>query len=148
FISRQSPSLLNAGLGLSYAFWDGRLTRFLVAVPKFPGGDPPLPNQDNILAAQAMLPVLNRGEMRGRVGDVDVFGKPNEVAGFTDDQYQAVWDALMTRLRGIPEYVGLMTAAFPATPVSTIRFEDVARAIAAFEMEFLTKTRSPFDRYL
>src|SRR5437764_11669841 len=36
FVPRNAPSLLNDGLGLSYLFWDGRLSNFL-------GGPPPPP---------------------------------------------------------------------------------------------------------
>jgi cytochrome c peroxidase len=152
FVPRQSPSLLNAGLGLFYVFWDGRLTR-----AGGPGGGgpvrsetgPPLPSGiDNVLVAQAMLPVLNRVEMRGKVGDVDVFGNPNELAAFTDDQSTAVWQAAMKRLMAIPEYVQMFTAAFPGRAASTFSFEDAARALAAFQMESFTKTQSAFDRYL
>ena len=150
FVPRQSPTLLNAGLGLFYAFWDGRLQRGgPVGVFRVENGQPPLPvNVENILIAQALLPVLNRAEMRGNPGDVDVFGNPNELAPFNDAQQQAVWDAIMRRLRAIPEYIALFAAAFPSKPASTLTFEDAARAIATFEMQAFTMTRSPFDRYL
>src|SRR3989449_11473632 len=61
FVPRNAPSLLNSAIGLSYVFWDGRLSRF---------GPPPPdvtlpPDLPNVIAAQAMMPVLNRREMRG-----------------------------------------------------------------------------------
>lgn len=149
FVPRQSPSLLNAGLGLTYVFWDGRLTRF------GPGGNfnhevgPQLPpGLPNVLVAQAMLPVLNRREMRGNPGDTDVFGQPNELAQFADHDALSVWQAVMRRLIANPEYLDMFVAAFPNKPPSLISFDDAARALAAFQMQAFTKTRSPFDRYL
>src|SRR5438552_18391341 len=82
FVPRNAPSLLNSTIGLSYVFWPGRLSR---------GGPPPpevgLPaGLPNVIAAQAMMPVLNRREMRGDPGDLDVFGNPNELAQVPDSQ--------------------------------------------------------------
>ena len=72
FVPRNAPSLLNQGLGLFYLFWDGKVNeengfgRFKTPT------DILLPAQlNNLLAAQAMLPVLNRVEMRGVPGDRD-----------------------------------------------------------------------------
>src|SRR6267378_1835105 len=94
FVPRNAPSLLNTAIGLSYVFWDGRLTRF--------GAQPPEvrlpPDPPNVIAAQAMMPVLNRREMRGNPGDLDVFGNPNELAQLTDSQPAQVWQAIMQRL--------------------------------------------------
>jgi cytochrome c peroxidase len=151
FVPRRAPSLLNKGLGFSYFFWDARLQRFGAfggpgvrpsPVPEFP------PGVSDILTAQAMLPVLNRTEMRGEPGDRDVFGNPNELAGIPDSQYTRVWAAVMTRLLAIPEYVARFNAAFPATPPGQLGFQHAAAAIAAFQKQAFTRTRSPFDRYL
>ena len=147
FVPRNAPSLLNDGLGLFYLFWDGRLSNFL-------GGSPPpptasvAPGVSNLLAAQARLPVLNRQEMRGEPGDRDVFGAPNELAQFADSDSTAVRQAIMRRLLAIPEYVAKFTAAYPGTTAGQLRFEHAATALAAFQMQALTKTDSPFDRYL
>ena len=120
FVRRNAPSLLNDGLGLFYLFWDGRVARFLSS---FNGG-PPVPGDvPNLLSAQAMLPVLDRREMRGEPGDRDVFGAPNELAQIADSDSAAVWQALMQRLLAIPEYVAKFNRAFPNTPTSALRFE-------------------------
>lgn len=145
FTTRGSPSLLNAGLGLYNLFWDLRLSGtqgHFVTSPNLPL-PPGLPN---ILTAQAMLPVLSRLEMRGASGDVDVLGNPNELARLGDQKPAEVWDALMTRLLAISEYVAMFNAAFPGTVRP--RFEDAARALAVFQMLEFTRTGSPFDRYL
>ena len=145
FVRRNALSLLNDGLGLFYLFWDGRVARFLSS---FNGG-PPVPGDvPNLLSAQAMLPVLDRREMRGEPGDRDVFGAPNELAQIADSDSAAVWQALMRRLLAIPEYVAKFNRAFPNTPTSALRFQQAAEALAAFQVAALTKTNSPFDRYL
>lgn len=141
---RGAPSLLNAGLGLFTLFWDARLSgregTFTVDSVTLPPGLP------DALTAQAMLPVLNRREMRGEIGDRDVLGQVNELAGFTDRQSTEVWDGVMKRVLAVSEYVSSFNAAFPG--VARPRFEHAARALAAFQRQTFTATRSPFDRYL
>jgi len=146
-VRRNAPSLLNDGLGLFYLFWDGRLARFLTGFNGQPS-HPTLPPGLDLLAQQAMLPVLDRREMRGEAGDRDVFGAPNELAQFGDSESEAIWGALMQRLLAIPAYVAKFTSAFPDTPTSALRFEHAAQALAAFQVAVLTRTNSPFDRYL
>lgn len=144
FVPRNAPTLLNTGLGLFYVFWDGRLARFGQPPPDVPT---PLDVSD-VLTAQAMLPVFNRREMRGDPGDVDVFGNANELAAISDSQPQLVWQGVMQRLLAIPGYVSLFRAAYPAVPPSALTFREAAKALAAFQIAELTRTQSPFDRYL
>ena len=144
FVPRNAPTLLNSGIGLFYMFWDGRLARFGPPLP-----DAPIqPFDENPLLVQGMLPVLNRREMRGDPGDLDVFGNSNELAAIPDTQQAQVWPAVMARLLAIPGYVSLFRAAFPSTPPAALTFRDAAQALAAFQIAELTKTDSPFDRYL
>ena len=149
FVPRNAPTLLNAGLGLFYMFWDGRISGH-GAGPFFSPPDVRIPTGviPNLLAAQALLPVLNRREMRGERGDVDVFGNPNELAEFLDSQYLDVWRAIVTRLLAIPEYEAMFRAAFPSTHPGTFQIQHVGTAIAAFLTAKFTRTDSPFDRYL
>jgi cytochrome c peroxidase len=142
FVPRNAPSLLNSAIGLPYIFWDGRLTRFGPPLP-----DVVVPTTD-LLQGQAMLPVLNRREMRGETGDLDVFGNPNELAQLDDTLPNAIWQGVMHRLVAVPGYVTLFNAAFPSIPSTSLTFEDMAKAIAAFQMDAMMKTGSPFDRYL
>jgi cytochrome c peroxidase len=148
FVPRSAPSLLNAGLGLFYVFWDGRLSGFRGGAFQAPPGVTLPPGLPNIVAAQAMLPVLNRQEMRGEDGDLDVFGDPNELARFADGQNFEIWQGVMARLLAVPEYVARFSAAFPGVPESQLRLQHAATAIAAFQRQALIKTDSPFDRYL
>jgi cytochrome c peroxidase len=147
FIPRNAPTLVNTGLGAFYLFWDGRVSGSSFAF-QTPAGVALPPGLPNLLTAQAMLPVLNREEMRGVPGDHDRFGNPNELAELGDSDFVAVWQAVMRRLLAIPEYVSKFTAAFPGTPTSELGFQHAATAIAAFEIQALTRTDSPFDRYL
>jgi cytochrome c peroxidase len=149
FVPRNAPSLLNQGLGFFYLFWDGRVneeggpSRF-----RTPAGALLPSGLDNLLAAQAMLPVTNRVEMRGKASDVDVFGNPNELAQISDADFAEMWRATMRRLLAVQEYVAKFTAAYPGTPTSALGFQHAANALAAFQVHALTKTNSPFDRYL
>ena len=145
-VPRNAPSLVNIGLGTFYMFWDGRLTEFGPRVgPAFedvPSG------LGNILMAQAMMPVVNRAEMRGQPGDRDHFGKPNELATYADDEPGEVRSAIMRRVLAIREYVEMFNGAFPGIPVNALGFEHAAQAIVAFETHGLRRTDTPFDRYL
>jgi len=155
FVPRNAPSLLNVGLGMFYMFWDGRVSE---------GGPFGGPGQGgrfntstsvvlptgvaNLLAAQAMFPVVNRDEMRGKPGDVDRFGASNELAQLGDSAFADVWKGLMLRLLAVPAYVTKFNAAYPGVPSDALGFENAANAIAAFEVQELTRKASPFDRYL
>jgi cytochrome c peroxidase len=147
-VPRHAPSLLNAGLGLSYMFWDGRLATGGFGGIRTQADSPIPPGVSDGLVAQAMLPVLNRREMRGDSGDTDVFGDSNELALLGDDQHHEIWRAIMRRLLALPEYANMFGATFPDRPLSQLTFEHAARAIAAFQRQAFTKTDSPFDRYL
>ena len=151
FVPRNAPTLLNQGLGFIYTLWDGRVNQLFGPLntsfqgPKgvvFPSG------LTNLLAAQAMLPVLSRVEMRGNAGDQDVFGNTNELAMIADTANAAVWRGVMTRLLAIQDYVAKFNAAYPGVPTSALGFQHAANAIAAFELQNFTRTNSPFDRFL
>jgi cytochrome c peroxidase len=149
FVPRNAPSLLNQGLGFFYLFWDGRvneeggLGRFKTPT------NVPLPNGlSGLLAAQAMLPVLNRAEMRGAAGDMDLTGTPNELAALPDATPTAIWAATMQRVLAIQAYQAKFNAAYPGLPMSSLGFQHAANAIAAFEVDAFTRTNSPFDRFL
>lgn len=149
FVPRNAPSLLNAGLGAFYLFWDGRLESFGPGSVSTEGPGPELPsNLPDVLAAQAFLPVLDRREMRGELGETDALGNRNELAEFDDAEHADIWDAIVQRLIAIPGYVEMFDAAFPGTPTTELRFEHAARALTAFQLDAFTKARSPFDRYL
>ncbi|MGH7677800.1 MAG: cytochrome-c peroxidase [Gemmatimonadaceae bacterium] len=149
FVPRNAPTILNVGLGLVYTLWDGRVNQeFGQTGFTTPSNTVLPPGVQNLLAAQAMFPVLNRVEMRGDSGDVDVFGNPNELAAIPASNAAAIWRATMTRLLAVSEYVSKFNAAYPGVPVASLGFQHAANAIAAFEVSAFTRSSSPFDRYL
>ncbi|HMC55997.1 MAG TPA: cytochrome c peroxidase [Gemmatimonadaceae bacterium] len=150
FVPRNAPTLLNTGLGFFYSLWDGRINQDFGTVGSFhaPAGIVLPAGLANLIAAQAMLPVLNRVEMRGAAGDVDVNGAANELAQIADTEAPAIWRGVMVRVLAIQEYAAKFAAAYPAVPASSLGFQHAANAIAAFQTHALTRTNSPFDRYL
>ncbi|HJK95273.1 MAG TPA: cytochrome c peroxidase [Polyangiaceae bacterium LLY-WYZ-15_(1-7)] len=140
---RNTTDLFNRDDPASAAlFWDGRVERLrdgtLVAPVALP------PGLNTPLEAQALLPILDRGEMRGQPGDVAVDGRPNELAALPDDDPAAVWAAVLDRLLAIPEYVELLHRAFPDEPLGPAL---VARALAHFQRELWEVRDSRFDAF-
>jgi cytochrome c peroxidase len=149
FVPRNSPDLFNRGfpefVGM---FWDGRVFEDGNGDLHTPAGAQLPAGLSGALAAQAMFPVTTRLEMRGKSGDVDRFGSPNELAQIADEDPAAIWAALMDRLLAIPEYVSMFQAAYPTVAPSELGFQHAANAIAAFEVSAFTTLNSPLDRYL
>jgi len=150
-IPRNAPEIYNRGAAeWETMFWDGRVElsrRGQLLTPAFIDRlDDLLPaGLDSVLAAQAMFPVTSADEMRGSPEDAS---ETNEVAGFDDLDFPAIWEALTDRLTAIDGYVGLFGAAFPGVPIDDIEFQHAALAMAAFQAEAYTFTGSPWDRYL
>ena len=149
FTPRNAPSLFSAALGGFYIFWDGRLSEEFGPGRFRTPSDLSLPSGlSGLLAAQAMIPVTNRVEMRGNAGDRDATGASNELAQIPDGQNAAIWDAAMRRVLAISAYQQKFNAAFPGVPATQLGFQHAANAIAAFEAQAFTKSNSAFDRYL
>lgn len=126
-------------------FWDGRVYRTgstIVAPVPVPG------DVRSVLEAQALLPLLDRDEMRGQPGDLDGAGRVNELANFGDDATTEVWSAIMSRLMAFSGYRSAFSAAYPGVPITEIGIIHVARAIVAFELHLWELSDSAFDRYL
>ena len=126
--------------------WDGRVERLedgsIVAPVPLPEGI------ESPLEAQALLPLLDRDEMRGQPGDLDVRGEPNELAPIADDAPEAVWEGVMARLMAIEEYRRRFAEAFPDVAVGEHTIVHVVRAIVMFEMRLWELTDTPFDRFV
>lgn len=116
FIPRHAPELFNRGAAAwRTLFWDGRLSGTAERGFNSPAGNQLPEHLETILAAQAMFPVTSREEMRGRSGDRDIFGAPNELALLDDADFTGIWAGLMVRLLNNSEYVRLFNAACAAT---------------------------------
>lgn len=177
FVPRNTPDVANRGLpGWETMFWDGRLALledgFISPAGEFlPSG------LDNLLAAQAMLAVTARHEMRGGLYDVagyliqpgespesyqnseerplawsdqDIHGQANELAAFGNapDQMPLIWEQLMARLMNFATYQVLFEDAYPDVPLEAMDFTYAANALAAFQMMAFTFSSTPWDRYL
>ena len=148
-IPRNATDVFNRGVSLwTTMFWDMRVTGTTATGFTTPAHDALPPGLDSILAAQAMFPVTSRDEMRGKAGDTDVFGQPNEVALLADSNFTGIWAALRQRLLSIPAYVALFSDAYPDVPTEQLGFQHAANALAAFESDAWTLLDSPWDRYV
>lgn len=103
---------------------------------------------DNLLAAQNMMPVLNRDELRGANGHLDVCGEVNELATVQDVDPETVWRKLMVRLLEIPEYRAQFARAYPDVPEDQLSFVHAANSLSAFISDAYTLTDAPWDRFV
>lgn len=142
FVARNAPDLFNRGLPQwRTMFWDNRVAvgedgRFIS-----PAGEALPAELDNLLAVQAMFPVMAEAEMRGSDNE-------NPLAHLAGDDYEGVWAALLDRLLAIPAYRELFAAAYPQIPPSQLTFAHAANALAAYQSATFTFTGAPWDRYL
>lgn len=159
FTSRNSPALFNLGQPeVSSMFWDKRLERIedgrMVLYERSFTEQPETylrvlsPELDNILAAQNMLPVFARNEMRGIHGSKDIFGEPNELALVPDHDFEGNWRLLAKRLQAVPAYQELFAKAYPGVAPEDINFVHAANAMSAFIQVKFTLDDSPWDRFL
>ncbi len=101
---------------------------------------------DNVLAAQAMFPVLSHLEMAGHKGENAI---ATAVALDKLEGPNGAWELLAKRLRAIPAYVEAFRMAYPEIgEARDISFVHAANAIAVFETTAFRADGSPFDEYL
>jgi cytochrome c peroxidase len=146
-VPRNAPAVFNLGAReFNIMFHDGRVFVDAEQTSGFvsPAGDNLPTGLANVLAAQAMFPVTSGTEMAGQEGEntiADAAAAEN-LAGLG-----GVWAQLADRLRAIPEYVDLFSAAFGIS-AEQITYVHAANAIAAFEAAAWRADDSPFDRFL
>ncbi|WP_415404264.1 cytochrome-c peroxidase [Tateyamaria sp. SN3-11] len=144
-IPRNAPGLWNLGAkDLHVMFHDGRLS----AADTYENGfnspaEEWLPEGlDNLLAAQAIFPLVAQFEMAGNP-------KENEVAGAVHNRMDYAWPILTDRVRHIPAYAEGFAGAFDhITRAEDITIADIANALSAFMIWEWTSFDSPFDAYL
>jgi len=146
-VPRNAPALFNLGAReFRVLFHDGRLVADPAPLGKIHALDGiPLPaGLDNLLAAQAMQPVISLLEMAGEPAT-------NEVAdAVVADRLvgpNGAWDLLAQRLRNLSGYADLFQAAYPAIrEAKDISFVHAANALAAFQSAAFRCTESVFDQ--
>ncbi len=140
FTLRHSSDLFDRGQpAWRELMWDGRVEQGSGGPRALTGAELPA-GLSGVLAAQALLPMASRIEMRG--------AGLNEVAALPDTAYQAIYDALAARLRALPGYDSLFQAAYPGLPSDSLNISRAANAIAAFIGSTWQTGGTPFDRYL
>lgn len=148
-VPRNAPEIFNRGLPQwTTMFWDGRVMVYADGMFVSPAGALLPDGLSGPLAVQAMFPVTSRAEMRGAPDDTDAGRGLNELAAISNDDFPAIWDALMARLLANPGYAALFAAAYPGVPTAELGFEHAANAIAAYEIAAFSFDDSPWDRYL
>ncbi|MBN8609441.1 MAG: cytochrome-c peroxidase [Deltaproteobacteria bacterium] len=143
-LPRQVVEPFNRSFATSF-FWDARLELVdgeIVGPVAFPDGI------ETLLEAQALLPLLDRAEMRGDPGDVADDGRANELAALDDARPDDIWAAVLARLLAIEGYRELFVTAYPRVALDALSIVHVARAIAAFESRLWELSDTPFDRFL
>jgi cytochrome c peroxidase len=159
FTPRNSPALFNLGdAHIDRLLWDGRVGRndegdFVIFDRGWEKSEQNYlrflsTELDNLLAAQTMMPVLVRDELRGDHGEVDVEGNPNELATVHDQDLEEVWSRLVERLMALPEYRRLFAEAYPSLESDDVEFAHASNALSAFIIGAFTHDDSPWDRYL
>ena len=144
-IPRNAPSLWNLGhKSIDVLFHDGRLTRSDVYGNGF---DSPaeewLPQGlDNLLAAQALFPLVAQFEMAGNP-------RENEIAGATHDRIDVAWPIIAKRVRTIPEYGTMFVEAFDhIEEPGDVTIVEIGNALGAFIAAEWQSYDSPYDEWL
>ena len=144
-IPRNAPGLWNLGArDLSVMFHDGRLTTADTYENGFnsPAQEWLPEGLDNLLAAQAVFPLVAQFEMAGNPSE-------NEVAGAVHNRIDYAWPILSERVRHIPAYAEMFANTYPHIDnPSDITIADIANSLSAFMIHEWTSFDSPFDAYL
>ena len=137
-IHRNAPDLVNKLLGApQFMFHDGRVAvdgkgGFITPVgDQLPGG------LENLLAAQALMPLLTRDEMLGYAPGSNGGRSENTTAGLVSDPVEAnpqpVWNTVMQRVLADPALAGGLAEAFPEVAPADLGIQHVASALASFQ---------------
>ena len=144
FIPRNAPPLFNLHENKPM-FWDGRIFQDDAGTFHTPAGlgitSAMVPVFEfGTISMLPMFPVLSREEMRAFQG--------NELAAISDTEQGQIWEALMVRLRQIPEYRKLFEQAYPGQRFDEMNFAHASNAMAGFLLSKLAFSNSPWDRFL
>ena len=144
-IPRNAPALWNLGYrDIRVLFHDGRLTQSDIYSNGF---DSPaeewLPQGlDNLIAAQALFPMVAQFEMAGNP-------RENEIAGATHDRIDKAWPIIAKRVRTIPSYGEMFVQAFDnIDEPAEVSIVEIGNALAAFIIIEWQSYDSPYDNWL
>lgn len=143
-IPRNAAALWNLGArDVRVVFHDGRLS---VSDYYGNGFDSPAeeflpPGLNSILAAQALFPMTSRFEMTGDQED-------NEISRAARRRIKEAWPLIAKRVRAIPAYAEMLTAAYGLDSREDVDITHIANAIADFETFEFRSIDSPYDRFL
>lgn len=144
-IPRNAPALWNLGhKDITVLFHDGRLSHSDIYGNGF---DSPaeewLPQGlDNLVAAQALFPLIAQFEMAGNP-------RENEIAGATHDRIDVAWPIIAKRVRTIPEYGAMFMQAFDhIEEPADVTIVEIGNALGAFIVSEWQSFDSPYDKWL
>jgi len=144
-IPRNAQGLWNLGhKEINTLFHDGRLSISNLYGNGFNSpADEWLPGGlTNILAAQALFPLVAQFEMAGNP-------KENEIAGAAHDRIDAPWPIIAKRVRTIPQYGKMFVTAFDSiSKAEEVTIVEIGEALGAFMGLEWQSRDSPFDDYL
>ena len=144
-IPRNAPALWNLGAKeIRVVFHDGRLSKSDLYDNGFnsPAEEWLPKGLNNLLSAQALLPLTAQFEMAGNP-------KENEIAGAIHDRIDKAWPIIAKRVRTIPEYANGFVDAFENIKVpKDVTIVEIAHALAAFIGTEWQSIDAPFDAYI
>ena len=144
-IPRNAPALWNLGhRDVRVLFHDGRVEATDYKDWQFdtPAKDRLPSGLNSILAAQALFPMTSSAEMAGQNGE-------NAIGDAVGGGIDKGWPLIAARVRDIPEYASLFTAAFATVEhPDDITIVEIANALAAFIGTEFRSHDSPYDAFL
>jgi cytochrome c peroxidase len=137
-LARNSTALFNLH-HVNVMFWDGRVEFH----PETKSFTTPVPLRADIastlksaLAAQAIFPMVDHAEMRGRPGSNPIADAANE---------HEAWDLIVEKILKIPGYQEAFATVFRG---EKINIGHLGEALAHFQSHAFYFTDTPFDRYI
>jgi len=143
---RNTPHLYNIGelQNISPLFHDGRVQRLGNGQITTPVGNNLPFGLDDLVAVQALFPLVSQVEMSGEpsaslVGTLVANGDLN-----------GAWNAIAQKIRSIPQYASLFMQAYPTEIFSSsdIQIRHVANALSSFQKTAFVSKGAPIDRFL
>lgn len=144
-VGRHAPHLFNLGAKeFTHLNWNGihGVENGDIQLPS--GMDTP-PGLNNVLAGQALFPLVNVTEMAGQRGENEIINAFDPL----NTMFPPMWDLIVERLIEIPAYVSQFINAFDdVNSANDIQIQHYANAVSAFQGFAFRSTNSAFDQYI